>query len=1579
MMSCRLCGNVSLGGLQLVFTAVLLTLVLPLVAMGVDVDNNGLDDALEVQLAKKFRPTFVLHQDRLQEPEPVEVVTVNPYLMGTDLMAETYDESGAFYGEHVFCESFDSSTLGYLCDPSGLQSVLRFDNGNDYDDEFWYGPDRYRVYWHTEYGWPDEEDATVWRNAYQNGVSGRCLPASNFAPTVYAHLFQQSGNWVIQYWIFYPYNDWIENHEGDWEHINVVISSNDPASAEIVAVDYYFHHFVSSVEGNLSNLHVVDATHPVIYVGGWGRYHIAGSVGSGHESGGSYPAYGNWVDVGADVLGEGMDDRIDPGGKIIPYQEVEVVIYPRIDRHYNSSDEDACGYEYFLANPEKAWMRADMRWGNRVTPSQWEGSGPITEDARYSPRTPAYKASWESRFPSGVETYTDQTLLLNNKKAIFVTLLDQGEVLRGEPIVITDNATGTETNLVSPALQRVSQSDASAKTIEVPLSITVDGEEKQFYRWEGVDPTVAFDNLLVLSEVNQSNALTASYTALGEIPQLLAPIDVAFESPTPVEFVWLGVEGALAYELQVASNASFSAETILLNTYSAASNHEWPIVRDEGTLYWRVRAYTGSMTIWSDVRAFDYDFRFMPVETTPVANAFGEPANATIRAVLNLPIDSGTISAQTVRIRGSQSGAISATRGLELANHGIYAIPESDLFAGETVTAVLGAGLISTDGTPLEQQFSWSFDVAGSGSGTYLSGGERVQPGGSTGIALADVDQDGDPDIISAQMNSHSVTVMRTDGGGLYQPYAVYPSSSVMPANFSPLGVIPADFDGDGDIDLMSNNFPTQYSFYENDGMGSFGPGEIWGMSHANDIAAIDIDGDGDLDLAAATNSGFQIHENQGDAVFIDGAQTIPLAGYVKNVAIGDMNGDGSLDAVATFDGGGDGVAVIVNDGAGTFEVLSQLPMINDYPVHVTVADIDNDGDLDIAAGHLGGDAGGSVVRVFRNAGEGTFPGFEDYVVAGGELNVVEPCDIDADGDLDLVAGRTGTSSMQETIVLMRNDGFGGFSDIEYLMQSSGGANYRPNGFSFGDLDGDGSLDIAASEFQQQATSILYNQILPEAVLLESPVADKILHDSTPLLRWYQLPNYGVEYDVQVSATADFNAPLAAANNLVNNFWTVDPSIRQGDYYWRVRASNSIGVGAWSQVRQFTYSVSPSCPVLFSYDGEQFVEHNPLLTACEKSGYRESVTDYYQLPVKPASINGILSFELRELENEITYLEDVALIAVDHPVGTHAICTVDGRVSLYTDTVSPLSAVDESGVDCLDILMSEDGVMYESDTAGQLIVTFPNTEGMNTVSLSAPKKLPCIDPEEDFGVIGGAGPIVSGVTLEVMSDDNEWVSLGDVPTRDISVTEAVEVEAGLVSGSEVTIRISWEGSFEIDSVLRYQPADADPVISFLELANTETKVVNEVNTGISEFGGEDPVELHLGDVFQFSFEAGKEPAEGLERIYVIYAVGRYQPDYKVYSNLVPSLTALHSNFPNPFNPSTTIKFDLAKPGRAILSIYNVKGALVRTLTDEFIGAGSHSFVWDGQDKAGKRLSSGTYFYTLTAGDFSKTRKMLLLK
>jgi len=123
-----------------------------------------------------------------------------------------------------------------------------------------------------------------------------------------------------------------------------------------------------------------------------------------------------------------------------------------------------------------------------------------------------------------------------------------------------------------------------------------------------------------------------------------------------------------------------------------------------------------------------------------------------------------------------------------------------------------------------------------------------------------------------------------------------------------------------------------------------------------------------------------------------------------------------------------------------------------------------------------------------------------------------------------------------------------------------------------------------------------------------------------------------------------------------------------------------------------------------------------------------------------------------------------------------------------------------------------------------------------------------------------------------------------------------------------------------------------------------------------------------------------------------YAVGyngtivRYNPETgdnnkvtKVINEKIPANFELLQNYPNPFNPTTAIQFAIPKPSNVRINIYDIMGRLVKELINEQKNTGIYSIIWNGKDKSGSSLASGTYFYNIQAGSFIQTKKMILLK
>lgn len=325
-----------------------------------DTDGNGVKDEWEMPLAQKFCPSLTLHDvTEWIAPEPVVYIGVTKQ----DLWFILYNSNGQFVNDYPIEDEalFVPPINTYYPWMSQSSSPdFSFVTGNGYV----YtgnppGPPSYGQYYlrfHFNYigNNGDITSPSDWIAQYETERQ-----QNQFPHTTYAHLFLHNNKPVIQYWFFYPYNDGYNNHEGDWEHINVRLSDQDPALATIEAIDFYFHNKVKTLT---SGYQLVDGTHPNVYVGGSCAGVTQGfSCQPGNATGGSYPWTGTWYNVGPNSY----DEYVNGLGPTIAYNSITIVIIPEPDK-----------IDYSV-QPEMSWLNVSIRWGNLEVSSPWDWIEPF--------------------------------------------------------------------------------------------------------------------------------------------------------------------------------------------------------------------------------------------------------------------------------------------------------------------------------------------------------------------------------------------------------------------------------------------------------------------------------------------------------------------------------------------------------------------------------------------------------------------------------------------------------------------------------------------------------------------------------------------------------------------------------------------------------------------------------------------------------------------------------------------------------------------------------------------------------------------------------------------------------------------------------------------------------------------------------------------------------------------------------------------------------------------------------------------------------------------------------------------------
>ena len=337
-------------------------------------------------------------------------------------------------------------------------------------------------------------------------------------------------------------------------------------------------------------------------------------------------------------------------------------------------------------------------------------------------------------------------------------------------------------------------------------------------------------------------------------------------------------------------------------------------------------------------------------------------------------------------------------------------------------------------------------------------------------IATADLDGDGDLDLLLTSYISDALTIAFGDGQGGFTPGVSIPVTN------GPRSVVTGDLDGDGDIDLLATNLSGGVvTVGLNDGNGSFTTRPVVVGPGARGLGLADLDGDGDLDFVSVSydSNSLSVMLNNGDGSFVAAAPPVLATGGTRPVqmTIADFNGDGRMDLAVT-NNWDDSVSILAGNGDGTFAAPVQFAT-GFGPRGIVAGDIDGDGNSDLIVANFNG----ASVSVLRNNGSGGFAapvnlgtGYNPYDIALGDL--------DGDGDLDMVVSNSGSSSLS----IFLNDGAGGFSSAVETVA----VGISPGGLSLGDFDRDGDLDIATSNFGSNSSHILLNTMTTYSVAAAS-------------------------------------------------------------------------------------------------------------------------------------------------------------------------------------------------------------------------------------------------------------------------------------------------------------------------------------------------------------------------------------------------------------------------------------------------------------------------------------------------------------
>jgi len=373
------------------------------------------------------------------------------------------------------------------------------------------------------------------------------------------------------------------------------------------------------------------------------------------------------------------------------------------------------------------------------------------------------------------------------------------------------------------------------------------------------------------------------------------------------------------------------------------------------------------------------------------------------------------------------------------------------------------------------------------------------------------------------------------------------------------------------------------------------------------------------------------------------------------------------------------------------------------------------------------------------------------------------------------------------------------------------------------------------------------------------------------------------------------------------------------------------------------------CPALvFKEKGIVVTENHLLSTALAHP--KSEVTDFYQTYNPFIAIKDTISFSITEKGDDITKIDLLKMYQIEAEKNTEAAVTVDGEVINYNNDELRNKVLANNGTDVSEELRSIDNITYDLDKDSALNIIVP-------------------PGSENYLVIRGR----TKASKEIISF-----------RMNTSLNETADIYLRELPG-DVCIKLD-KPNFTNLTITALQKCEIDRIAL---VSNLNTHLVNELimipaAEGNRDFGKiisyDDNNYLIISNSrgIELSFLNNKNPDKDL--YYFLKVKGTYSKvnDEMTESEEISSKEKfdfkLNDNFPNPFNPSTKISFEIPENGHVKLSVYDITGRLIKTLVNEFRNAGRYESVFDGSS-----LSSGFYFYRLESGRNIETNRMILLK
>ena len=443
-------------------------------------------------------------------------------------------------------------------------------------------------------------------------------------------------------------------------------------------------------------------------------------------------------------------------------------------------------------------------------------------------------------------------------------------------------------------------------------------------------------------------------------------------------------------------------------------------------------------------------------------------------------------------------------------------------------------------------------------------------------------------------------------------------------------------------------------------------------------------------------------------------------------------------------------------------------------------------------------------------------------------------------------------------------------------------------------------------------------------------------------------------------------------------------------------ASNQYGTDRDTiEVNQANTCSGGGCPWIYVYnsDSSGLAQDNNILHRSEFSeNIGANINDFYKLQVTPTFENNNCSIVIHETESDTNYYNSVKLYAVDHPEGTVVGVTENNDIVMYysggitsTDNASLNNNQDITGI--IQYYYQGDKII-DGNSGDNIYAHFDSTSQMKMFE----------DHKMKFGKLLSGGSSDS-IALIGEVGENDAIIHGNVAkdyAGQINIFAGVNSYTKMFARRENNSKIIVPFSQTTDAIDHIDVQwNRDYQVSYFSIVPIMYSGFNVAEMPLVEAmhsnNGDCIVDLWLQDTvfvkldssssLNLKFEDVQGPATGMIRDYVIYVEGRYTSTAAISqnkplntnSNILNSQNPLEYklfvNYPNPFNPKTLIKYDLARNGMVKIVIYDLLGRVVKELVNNFKSSGSYSVEFDGTN-----LASGVYLYRMESGDFFRYKK-----